>query len=72
VQDAPGVADGVTGTATDQDGNTYNTIVINEKRWFVENLKVTTYRDGTPIPEVTSNSAWAALTDGGRCSFNNE
>ncbi|MCY1720146.1 hypothetical protein OU798_07320 [Prolixibacteraceae bacterium Z1-6] len=71
VQDAPGVADGVTGTATDADGNTYNTIVINQKRWFVENLKTTKYRNGESIPEVTDNSAWAALTTGARSFYEN-
>jgi len=69
VQDAPGVADGETGTATDQDGNQYNTIVINEKRWFVENLKVTTYRNGDTIPEVTDATEWQNTTDGARCKY---
>lgn len=71
VQDAPGVADGTTGTATDQDGNTYNTIVINQKRWFIENLKTTHYRNGDPVPEVTDPGAWAILTTGGQCAYDN-
>ncbi|WP_340112607.1 hypothetical protein [Maribellus mangrovi] len=72
VQDAPGVADGTTETATDQDGNEYNTIVINEKRWFVENLKAVSYRNGESIPEVTDDIAWAALESGGRCFYQNK
>lgn len=71
VQDAPGVADGTTGTATDPDGNEYQTIVVNQKRWFMENLKTTKYRNGEAVPEVTDNTAWAALTDGGQCAYDN-
>lgn len=69
VQDAPGEADGTTGTATDADGNTYDTIVINEKRWFKQNLKTTKYRNGDTIPEVSGASEWAALSDGARCEY---
>ena len=72
VQDAPGVADGTTGTATDQDGNEYNTVVINQKRWFVENLKTTHYRNGDAIPEVTDDATWAALNSGGQSVYDND
>lgn len=71
VQDAPGVADLTTGTATDQDGNQYNTIVINEKRWFVENLRTTTYRNGEPIPNITDPTNWASAIDGAMSSYAN-
>jgi uncharacterized protein (TIGR02145 family) len=40
-------------TVTDIDGNNYNTIVINNKKWLRENLKTTKYTDGTPIPDGT-------------------
>jgi uncharacterized protein (TIGR02145 family) len=35
------------------------------------NLDVTTYRDGTEIPEVTDPTAWAALTTGAWCYYAN-
>jgi uncharacterized protein (TIGR02145 family) len=37
-----------------------------------KNLDVSTYRNGDPIPKVTSNAAWTALTTGAYCYFNND
>jgi uncharacterized protein (TIGR02145 family) len=31
-----------------------------------------TYRDGTPIPQVTNNTEWANLTTGAWCYYNND
>ena len=39
--------------------------------WMVENLKVTHYRNGDSIPNVTDNAAWWALTTGAYCEYNN-
>jgi len=36
-----------------------------------ENLKVTRYRNGDPIPNVTNNSTWAGLSTGAYCYNNN-
>lgn len=69
VQDAAGVADGTSGTATDASGNTYNTIVINGKRWFVENLNAEHFRNGEAIPEVIPAATWEALNSAGRCKY---
>jgi uncharacterized protein (TIGR02145 family) len=44
---------------------------IGTQTWTACNLEVTTYRDGTPIPEVTDNAAWAALTTGAWCYYAN-
>lgn len=42
-----------TGRITDYDGNTYKTITIGSQVWMAENLKVTHYRNGDPIPEIS-------------------
>jgi uncharacterized protein (TIGR02145 family) len=58
-------------TVTDIDGNIYNTVTIGTQVWMKENLKTTKYNDGTAMPNVTDNSAWAALTTGAYCDYNN-
>jgi len=47
-------------------------VTIGTQIWSSTNLDVTTYRDGTPIPEVTSPSEWANLTTGAWCYYNND
>ena len=47
-------------------------ITIGTQVWESTNLDVTTYRDGTPIPEVTDPTAWASLTTGAWCYYNND
>ncbi len=42
------------------------------QRWMTRNLDVATYRNGDPIPKVTGNAAWAALTTGAYCYYNND
>jgi len=59
-------------TVTDIDGNVYKSVVIGKQIWMVENLNVTRYRDGTTIPNVTTSSAWVALTGGGWCYYKND
>jgi uncharacterized protein (TIGR02145 family) len=45
---------------------------IGTQIWSVINLDVTTYRDGTPIPQVTDPAQWANLTTGAWCYYNND
>jgi uncharacterized protein (TIGR02145 family) len=59
-------------TVTDIDGNVYQTVTIGTQVWMKENLKVTHYRNGDEIPNVTVNAAWAALTTGAYCEYNND
>ena len=60
------------GTATDQDGNTFEWINYGDLDWAIENAEVVTYRDGTPIPQVTDQAEWANLTTGAWCYYNND
>jgi hypothetical protein len=39
---------------------------------MAENLKVTHYCNGDPIPNVSDNSAWSILHSGARCYYNND
>jgi uncharacterized protein (TIGR02145 family) len=63
---------GPTGTVTDIDGNIYLTVKIGEQWWMMEDLKVTHYRNGDPIANVTDGSSWTALTTGAYCEYNND
>jgi uncharacterized protein (TIGR02145 family) len=54
------------------DGNPVPTIVYGTQEWTVENACNITYRDGTPIPEVTDASEWANLTTGAWCYYEND
>jgi uncharacterized protein (TIGR02145 family) len=56
----------------DIDGNHYYTVTIGSQVWMVENLRTTKYSDGTSIPLVTDNTAWAALTAPGYCWYDND
>ena len=40
--------------------------------WMSKNLDVAFYRNGDPIPKMTDPAAWAALTTGAYCYYNND
>jgi len=60
------------GFVSDTDGNTYQTVKIGAQLWMAENLKVTQYRSGETIPNVTDTTAWGGLTTGAYCFYNND
>jgi uncharacterized protein (TIGR02145 family) len=60
------------GNVTDKDGNIYHTVNIGTQVWLVENLKVTRYRNGESIPNITDNAQWSNLTSGAYCNYNND
>jgi len=43
----------------DIDGNIYKTITIRNQVWMAENLKVTSYNNGTKIPLINDENIWA-------------
>ncbi|NQU67471.1 MAG: fibrobacter succinogenes major paralogous domain-containing protein [Candidatus Marinimicrobia bacterium] len=55
----------------DIDGNIYNSIIIGEQRWMVQNLRVTHYRNGDDILLVTENSEWGLLSTGAYSYYGN-
>ena len=54
------------------DGAPYPSIVYGIQEWTVENACHITYRDGTPIPEVTGDEDWNNLTTGAWCYYDND
>jgi uncharacterized protein (TIGR02145 family) len=59
------------GVVTDYENNIYNVVKIGNQIWMSENLKTTKYNDGTGIPNITDNTAWAALTTGAYSDYDN-
>ena len=59
-------------TVTDIDGNIYNTVQIGNQCWMKENLKVTTYQNGTPIPNVTDPNTWLHFFNGAYVWYDND
>ena len=63
------ITDELTGSC---DGAPYPSIVYGTQEWTVENACHITYRDGTPIPEVTNATEWENLTTGAWSYFDND
>ncbi len=60
-------------TVTDIDGNVYQTVQIGDQVWMAENLRVTHYRDGTAVTNVTGNDIWKELELAvAYCYYNND
>ena len=56
---------------TDNDGNAYRIITIGTQVWMAENLKTTTYNDGTAISYVSAGTQWANTSTPAFCWYNN-
>ena len=57
---------------TDIDGNTYQSVTNCGLTFTKQNLNVSKYTDGTPIPQVQDPTQWANLTTGAWCYYNND
>ena len=66
-----GICVGTPTDCIDIDGNIYQTVHIGSQCWMAENLKVTHYRNGDPIPNVTDVTEWKNLTTGAYCDYDN-
>jgi len=54
------------------DGGVVPTVVYGTQEWTVEDACHITYRDGTPIPQVTDDLEWANLTTGAWSYYDND
>ena len=61
-----------TDTVTDIDGNVYKTVKIGKQWWMAENLKVTHYRNGEIIPNVSDDKVWFNLKTSASCCYRND
>jgi uncharacterized protein (TIGR02145 family) len=61
-----------TPTVSDFDGNVYNTVKMGDQCWMKEDLRTTTYRNGTSIPNITSASTWSFFTTGAYVWYAND
>jgi uncharacterized protein (TIGR02145 family) len=52
------------GNQLEYNGHFYETVMIGTQCWFTENLRTTTYRDGTPITSNLDNATWAGASSG--------
>ncbi|MCK9616289.1 MAG: fibrobacter succinogenes major paralogous domain-containing protein [Lentimicrobiaceae bacterium] len=56
----------------DVDGNMYHSVTIGNQTWLLENLKVTHYRNGDLIPNITDSTVWSYQTSGAMCWYQNK
>tara|TARA_R100000306_G_scaffold24583_3_gene27745 strand:+ start:46325 stop:47791 length:1467 start_codon:yes stop_codon:yes gene_type:complete len=59
-------------TVTDIDGNVYNVVNIGPMCWMKENLETTKFNDGTPIQNITDNTAWQNTTSPAWSTYDND
>lgn len=57
---------------TDIDGNHYETVVIGDQLWMAENLRTSSYNDGSPITKVTNAAFWSSQSSGAYCWYNDD
>ncbi len=65
-------ADDRSNTVTDIDGNRYRIVQIGRQVWMADNLKVTRYQNGDPVPHVTDDAEWTGLQTGAYCFYQND
>jgi uncharacterized protein (TIGR02145 family) len=57
---------------SDIDGNFYKTVVIGDRLWMAENLKVSRYRNGDTVFHAVNNSDWRNRVQGAWCYYEND
>ncbi len=67
----PGAIPNSNSNCIDYDGNAYPTFSIGTQVWMAENLRVTHYNNGDPIPNETDSETWLATNAGAYCWYDN-
>ncbi len=52
------------GSVSDVEGNEYKTLTFGNQEWMAENLKTTTYADGSEIATGLNNPQWGSTEEG--------
>lgn len=60
------------GSLTDIEGNFYKTVEIGWGEWMAENLRTTSYNDGTTIPSGLDPAEWSKTLEGAYAVYPNE
>ena len=55
----------------DADGNNYTSVTIGTQTWMASNLRVTHYRNGESITNLTVDADWAGATFAAWCDYSN-
>jgi len=61
-----------TGLISDIDGNKYDSVILGDQIWMVQNLRVTHYRNGDKITMQTKSEKWSSHDVGHWCNYNNK
>jgi len=56
---------------SDKEGHVYKTVAIGTHWWMAENLMVTQFANGDPIPHLTNATEWANTEEGAYCYYGN-
>jgi uncharacterized protein (TIGR02145 family) len=57
---------------TDIDGNEYGSVIIGGQEWMTQNLRASHFANGSPIPLVTEDENWTALSSAARSEYAND
>jgi hypothetical protein len=57
--------------ARDIDGNEYDVVLVNGRKWLLQDLRTSKYRDGTAIPRVEDPAEWSQLNEGAYTWYDN-
>lgn len=56
----------------DSESNSYKTVQIGNQCWMAQDLRTTSYRNGTSISNITGNDEWAGLSTGAWAYYAND